>query len=247
MRSVSGRIALLLLAVALTLIVFAPATWLGDWIAQRSRLRLIDAEGTLWDGSAILAVSDGTKARLVSGRLSWRVRWGGLASGRMVIRLSHPFLDHEVDVSFDGRTLRAGEGKARAPAGVLAVMGAPFDTLRLGGELRLQWDTLGLGEANLEGSLQLDWSNAQSALSQVAPLGNFRVTLTGHGSRGDVRLITLEGPLLLQGEGVLERGRLRFSGTADALPEMRASLNGLIGVLGPRSGDKALLRWDSQV
>jgi len=33
---------------------------------------------------------------------------------------------------------------------------------------------------------------------------------------------------------------------ADAEPHMRASLNGLIGVLGPRSGQKVLLRWELQ-
>jgi general secretion pathway protein N len=242
-----ARIALILLVAAATLGAFAPAAWLGDWVAQRSRLRLVDATGTLWNGSAMLAVSDGTQARLVSGRLSWRVRWAGLASGKMVLTLAHPFLERAVDVSLDRRAVRLEAGRARMPAGVLAVLGAPFNSLRPGGELRLQWDTLGFGRANLQGSLQLDWSDAQSALSQVAPLGDFRLTLTGRGSVGDVRLVTLEGPLLLEGRGVLERGRLRFSGSADAVPEMRASLTGLIGVLGPRAGDKALLRWESQV
>jgi hypothetical protein len=42
----------------------------------------------------------------------------------------------------------------------------------------------------------------------------------------------------------MEQGHVQFAGTADAEPTMRAKLNGLIGVLGPRSGEKVLLNWE---
>jgi hypothetical protein len=37
---------------------------------------------------------------------------------------------------------------------------------------------------------------------------------------------------------------LRFTGTAEAQPQMRASLLGLIGLLGRRVGDRAVLDWE---
>jgi hypothetical protein len=42
----------------------------------------------------------------------------------------------------------------------------------------------------------------------------------------------------------MDHGAIRFSGTADAQPEMRASLDGLIGLLGRRAGDRVLLDWE---
>jgi hypothetical protein len=43
----------------------------------------------------------------------------------------------------------------------------------------------------------------------------------------------------------MEGSRIRFSGTAAAEPAMRGALNGLLGVLGMRSGDKVLLAIDT--
>ena len=41
-------IALLVIAsVAVTIVVRAPAAWVGDWLEARSKLRLVDARGTL--------------------------------------------------------------------------------------------------------------------------------------------------------------------------------------------------------
>jgi hypothetical protein len=42
----------------------------------------------------------------------------------------------------------------------------------------------------------------------------------------------------------MDEGGIRFSGTADAHPEMRASLDGLIGLLGQRKGDQVVLDWE---
>jgi general secretion pathway protein N len=100
------------------------------------------------------------------------------------------------------------------------------------------------GDNGFEGNVQVDWEDAQSALSPVAPLGSFRLTASGRGALGEANLVTLRGPLLLQGQGSMDHGAIRFSGTADAQPEMRASLDGLIGLLGRRAGDRVLLDWE---
>jgi hypothetical protein len=65
-----------LAVITATVIARAPAAWLADLVLAHSRLRLIDPQGTLWRGSAQLAVSDGRRARLVSGRLTWRASPG---------------------------------------------------------------------------------------------------------------------------------------------------------------------------
>ena len=142
--------------------------------------------------------------------------------------------------------LKLDPGSAHLPAGLLSVAGAPFNTISPGGTLLLRWDMLRMAGNGFDGDISLDWRAAQSALSPVSPLGDYRMVARVNEGQGDVTLTTLSGPLLLEGVGTISAGKLKFSGTADAVPHMRASLNGLIGVLGPRSGEKVLLSWELQ-
>jgi general secretion pathway protein N len=236
---------LAVLAVTLfTAVVFAPAAWVGDLVQARTPARLVHAQGTIWHGSALLAVSDGQQARLVPGRLSWQVAWDQLPAGRIGVSLQHPALQPGARIATDGRSLELGPGELRMPASVLAALGAPFNTMRPGGTLHAKWDALRLEQDAFAGLIQVDWEDAQSALSPVAPLGAYRLTALGRGAAAETKLTTLKGPLLVQGEGRLENGRARFRGTATAEPEMAASLRGLIGVLGQRVGDRAVLNWE---
>ena len=56
---------------------------------------------------------------------------------------------------------------------------------------------------------------------------------------------TLTGPLQLRGKGTIEGSHIKFSGFATAEREMQPALNGLLGLLGMRSGDKVLLAIDT--
>jgi general secretion pathway protein N len=89
--------------------------------------------------------------------------------------------------------------------------------------------------------VQIDWRDAQSALSTVAPLGSYRLVLKGSA----LDLQTMGGPLKMQGKGTMEGSRIRFNGIAWADPGMQGALNGLLGLLGMRSGDKVLLAIDT--
>jgi general secretion pathway protein N len=233
-------------AIALITVLNAPVTWLGDWLAQNSRLRLVYASGTVWNGTAMLALSDGKQARLVPGRVSWQVQWRALIGGRIAVGIHHAAVDDHMRVSYDRKGLSLDPGRAQLPAGLLSVAGAPFNTISPGGTLFLRWGRLQFADNGFDGEISIDWRTAQSALSPVSPLGEYRVTARASGGEGDVILTTLSGPLLLEGVGRMEAGKIRFSGTADAEPHMRESLNGLIGVLGPRSGQKVLLKWELQ-
>ena len=134
---------------------------------------------------------------------------------------------------------------ALAAAGVLATAGAPFNTLRPGGTLEASWTDGVLVGTALKGDVQIDWRDARSALSTVAPLGSYRLRITGAGEPPALDLQTLSGPLQMQGKGRIEGRRIRFNGTASAEAGMEPALNGLLGILGMRSGDKVLLAIDT--
>jgi general secretion pathway protein N len=230
-----------ILVAALTAAVRAPAAWVGDWLHAQGRLRLVDARGTLWSGSALLGMSDGRQVLLVPGRLSWTIGLAGIAAGRVTAEIVHPALAAPLRVTVAARSIAVSAGQAELPAALLVVLGTPFNTVRPGGALGLRWSDAEIRSGALAGALQIDWREAQSALSPVAPLGSYRLQITGSGDITRVQLDTLRGPLRLQGSGTVKGGRVSFRGVASADPDMRASLIGLIGVLGRRVGNEAIL------
>lgn len=242
MKRAAG-IAILLLFSALTTVVFrAPAAWVGDWLAPRSKLRLVDARGTVWQGSALLGMSDGRATTLVPGRVEWRLE----VLPRISVGISHPWLGEPLHVSFIENAIAFAAGSARLPAGVLASAGAPFNSLRPGGMLEARWTRGEVRDGAFTGELQIDWRDATSALSPIAPLGTYRVTASGRGNAPvELQLRTLRGDLHLQGSGKINGLQVRFRGTAAAEPGMQSALDGLLGVLGMRSGDKVLLAIDT--
>ena len=236
-------VVLLALTAAVTVVVRAPAAWLGDWLEGHTRVRLVDARGTVWHGSAFIGFSNGREITLVPGRIEWQV--DGIRPGGIGARLTHAWLSSPLQVSLAREGVAFAKGSARLPAGVLASAGAPFNTLKPGGTLEASWTDTLLRGAALTGEVQIDWRDASSALSTVAPIGSYRLRVTGRGDGPALELATLSGPLQLQGRGRIEGSRIRFNGTAGAEADMRPALNGLLGVLGMRSGDKVLLAIDT--
>lgn len=234
---------LLALTAAATAAWRAPAAWVGDWLAARSKLRLVDARGTVWHGSALLGISDGRETTLVPGRVEWRV--DAVTTSRVSVQASHPWLVTPLVVSIGRQSLSFKKGHARLPAGVLASAGAPFNTIHPGGVLDLSWTDGELHGSALKGDVQVDWRDARSALSTVVPLGSYRLLVAGAGSSPTLELKTLAGPLKMEGSGTMSGSRVKFRGTATAEPAMQPALNGLLGLLGMRSGDKVLLAIDT--
>src|SRR5919205_3621197 len=115
-------LALVLILAALAVIAIrAPAAWLADALAERTKLRLVDARGTLWQGSALIGVSNGRETTLLPGRLEWAVT--GWRSGHIWARATHPWLAKPVDLGLGAAGLRFVQGSARLPAAALAATG----------------------------------------------------------------------------------------------------------------------------
>lgn len=234
---------LLALACAATVAWHAPAAWLGDWLARQSKLRLVDARGTVWQGSALLGVSNGREITLLPGRLEWQVE--RVTTARLFARVTHPWLKSPLVLSVGQQAVAFAKGSAVLPAGLLTSIGAPFNTIRPGGMLQISWTDGEWRGAALAGEVRVEWSDARSALSTVVPLGSYRLRIAGSGSAPSLELRTLAGPLQMQGSGTMTGSRVSFRGTASAEPDMQPALNGLLGLLGMRSGDKVLLAIDT--
>lgn len=219
-----------------------PASWLAVRLAATSggRVILADGEGTLWSGSAQLAIANGTGvASRLPGRLRWRLgpRLDGL---RFRVESAGPGASGQVSGLLGWRSWRLDDGRFELPAQVLSGLGAPFNTLRLGGQLKLRWDRFvwRFGAPGPEAlmTMDLDAEALSSRLSPVTPLGHYQLHLAWGPLGGKLDLATISGPLMLSGQGALVRGRLGFDGEATASEAAESQLGGLLGILGKRDG-----------
>ena len=241
-----------LLGAVAGLLAFAPAAWLADGVTSASgqRLLLADARGTVWRGSAVAVLTGGAGSRdaaALPGRLEWTV---GL-SGRQITLTAR----HECCLNGDLRLLIApGIGgvkftlppasgvRAQWPAGWLAGLGTPWNTLQLGGWLRLSSPGLVLesvaGRWRFDGRAEIALDAISSRLSTLPSLGSYRINVAGTAATGDagITLSTTEGPLQLSGSGQWAASQLRFRGEARAAEGSEAVLNNLLNLIGRRQG-----------
>jgi general secretion pathway protein N len=253
-RSAASRWAMVgvVLGLVAGLVMFAPATWLASAVgsATGQRVQLADARGTVWSGSAVAVLTGGPDSRDASalpGRLEWSLGVKGLG---LDLRLRHACCLNDT-VSL---LLKPGLGRFSAtlapksdwvgqwPGAFLGGLGTPWNTLQLGGSLRLQSSGLKLewvqGRWLVDGQADIEMLQASSRVSTLEPLGSYRFTLVGSaGAPTQLRLSTSSGALQLSGEGTAGANGVRFRGEARAATEAdEAALNNLLNIIGRRNG-----------
>lgn len=230
-------------AVALTVLAFLPAAWLGPIVESQtgSRLTLGDAQGTLWRGSAFIGGAPGAGGAvtpLLPGRFGWRLSPMVLL-GQVDLQLENAeALSQPVTVSGSWNQWQVSPASLLLPAEGLSGLGAPLNTLAPSGTMRLSWTTLGLQRAGnavaVEGRTMLTLADMGSRMAPVKPLGTYEMAMDWHGQSAQLHLNTVRGALLLSGSGALENGRLRFSGDAQAADGYEDTLGNLLNLLGQR-------------
>lgn len=233
------------------LVAYAPASWLASGLASSSggQVLLQAPRGTIWQGSADLVLSGGegsVGAASLPSRLNWQISpaWFGLdvslgapcctlAASPVQLGLRAGALSNRQDVEWRLQAAHLG-----LPAGLLAGLGAPWNTLQLAGELLFTSDQLAgawsaQGPQNLTGRASLQANHVTTALSTVRPLGSYLLTSAGSA----LRLETLggaqsEAALILTGTGQIERGRASFQGEALAARGFEEALSNLLHIVG---------------
>ena len=249
---------------AVALVAFAPAAWLADAVANASngRLLLAQAEGSLWRGSALPVLTGGAgskDAAVLPSRLDWSISpfFGGLRLTLAQGCCIEPGLVLEWRPGWNKTSVAikpATEGNVgHWPAAWLEGLGAPWNTLRPGGQLRLATQGLTLeskgGAWQVQGRADLDWLQASSRLSTLDALGSYRIGLTGApaaagsdpAAKPSLTLRTLEGALQLSGNGQWTERGLKFNGDARAAPGFEPALNNLLNIIGRRNGASSVI------
>jgi len=237
-------------AVAVTVLASAPAAWLAERVAGQTQRRVLlaDASGTIWHGSATLALSAGAgsqTATVLPGRLQWDVAGWPLLAGTLRVVLNHDqAMAAPVTLAVTPAGWTAQAGAIRLPASLLEGIGAPFNTLRPDGQMRIDWSALrGRFAGNQTfGHLTLQFDQVSSAVSRLRPLGSYRADVDLAGADGTLQLKTTAGPLYLEGSGTVGR-QARFEGTARTDPDAATQLAGLMSLLGRHENNVTRLRF----
>lgn len=237
-------------------VAFAPARWAAQWVDQASQgqVQLRNAQGRLWQGQAdvLLRGGHGSRAELALPQgIQWQLR-PGWAEGAPVLRLhltapccmAQP-MQWQIHAGWGGAGVRLDAHRSQWPAGWLAGLGTPWNTIGLQGQLVL--DTPGLrlhwvqGRLQWSGDLTVDALDVTSPLSTLQPLGSYRLALDTRPGQPmpALQLHTLHGELSLQGEGQWSGSRFRFRGTAQASPASVGAVSNLLNLLGRRDGVRA--------
>jgi len=239
-------------------VAFAPAAWLARALASATgeHLLLADARGTVWSGSAVVVLTGGPGSRDASalpGRLDWSVGLKGLG---LELRARHA-------CCLNGTTslvVRPGLGRVSVtlagnpgwigqwPSAWLGGLGTPWNTMQMGGSLRLSSPGLSVesvqGRWRLSGRADLDLLDVSSRVSTLETLGSYRLSIaadpSGNGA-SQLTLSTQEGALQLSGNGTLGPSGVRFRGEARAAPGEEAPLANLLNIIGRRDGARSVI------
>jgi general secretion pathway protein N len=241
------------------LVVFAPASWLARAVsvATGQHVLLADARGTVWSGSAVAVLTGGPGSRDASslpGRLEWKVGLKGLA---LELKARH-------ECCLNGSPallLRPGFGRVSIslapnpgwigqwPSAWLGGLGTPWNTMQMGGAVRLTSPGLTLesvqGRWRVNGRADVDLIDVSSRLSTLETLGSYRVTLSGDAKGSgpsELTLSTQQGALQLSGNGTFGPGGVRFRGEARAGGSGdEAALANLLNIIGRRDGARSVI------
>jgi hypothetical protein len=217
------------------LIAIAPAT-LVDAILQgasNGRLRLAEAQGSLWSGAGWIEIRDAGGRNGVAKNLAWHVQPASLLRGRLVLEIDLDQAAKKFPVSISLTRIEFADTDINLPAAALGLAVPKLAPLGLTGDVLLHVANLSIGHSAMQGNATLQWRAAASALTPVAPLGDYELRFESEGTAIHASLHTLQGPLQLDGSGSWTSGnKPMFLATARIPPQHQQQLAPLLGLIG---------------
>jgi hypothetical protein len=221
------RALVVLVVIALAIAAFAPASLVAQRVAAATggTLRLADARGTVWNGTADVVLANGRWVSpvswtlqplpLVKGEAHVAVR---PASGAPGVRADIVAREHVVDVADVDVLVPAGA--LPLPPGVSA-----------GGEVHVVADHVRLAPGTHEGTARVEWSRARVALpgATVVDLGTAAGTLSADGTRWRGPLQARGGMLQVDGDAAIDTDGAELSVALVPQPGAPAMLRQWLG------------------
>jgi general secretion pathway protein N len=224
---------------ALALIATAPAALLDAALKDSSggRLRLTEAQGTLWSGAGDIEVRDPARGVAYGMRVGWRSRPASLLRARLDFAIDVKEAAKPFPLSLCLSGIEVKDADITLPASALGIAVPKLAPLSLTGDLHLHVASLTLDRTHPAVRATLRWLIAGSTLTRVSPLGAYELQLGSAGNTLRASLRTLEGPLALNGEGSWANGTAPvFRVTARVAPEHERELAPLLRLIAVERG-----------
>ena len=227
--------------------VFLVLTMPASFIAARARaaapgrIELSEAQGSLWSGSARARFA-APGGHLIFERIEWRLLPTRLMAGRVAFDVKatgHGLEGHgQLARGFTRWELR--DVAARGEVEALIPLAPLFATWRPEGTLAISSPALDWDDDDARGDLRAEWKDAAVSISQVRPLGTYRLDAHAEGGLAKLTLATVEGALRIAAQGTfMPPTRLTLSGDARAEGAQSRALEPLLDLIGPRRPDGA--------
>jgi general secretion pathway protein N len=233
-------ILLAIAAYAIFLVATMPARWALSRLALPSSVALSDVSGTVWRGAARASFAPG--AGDAGAELRWHFLPARLVSGRLAFALhaSGPALEGRAEIARAVGGFEAHDVSVRGAASRIAAFVPLLAAWRPQGTVTVEAPAIAWDGKTARGSARAEWRSAGLALTDVRPLGSYRLEARGAGGPLELTVATLQGPLSITGRGSFTPpAALAFSGEARAEGANAAALEPLLNLLGPRRADGA--------
>lgn len=217
---------------SVSMVALMPASVFNVFIKQYvgSEFQISQTRGTVWRGSGNVPGM---------GMAHWQVHVWALLLGRVHVTLMQDALhvtpvhagsvSPPTDIWLSPSSVHVEHMALMLPIELLSRRIASLKKMHLGGQFSISADQLILGSA-ITGRMVVYWLNATTALSPIGPVGTYKLLLMGQGDHVQLQLTTLNGPLVMSGNGRWSRhSGLQFSGIGQSAQEQLAALLNLIG------------------
>jgi len=229
---VTGRRIALYLGVGIaaylaTLVATLPASWVSRGIERASadKLLLRASAGTAWSGRAQAYARQRSGPPLELGELRWKTAWTSLLAGKLASDVAFGSAGKPAHFEVSPFSVSVQGLDVSLPASALGSFAPGLETFGPDGVLRVRSDSLRLEDGSVLGLAAIEWRQVRFARAPGLPLGSHVARLRGGGSKVDIELGTLDGPLRLSGSGTWDpKAGLRMSGTAAHDPQAPPAL-----------------------
>ena len=218
----------------LGIIATAPATLIdaGLQSISRGKLRLAEAQGTLWSGSGQIEIRDTGGRAGVAKNFAWRMLPESLLHGHLVCEIELDRATRAFPVTISLSRVELANADISLPATALALGVPKLAPLGLTGEILLHVASLSVGRKQMQGNATLQWRDAGSVFTPISPLGDYELNLDADGATAHVLLRTMQGPLQLDGKGTwASGGNPDFIAIARVPPQHQQQLSPLLRLI----------------
>lgn len=248
-----GRLAALVLfflVVAVVVVALqAPATWVAHRVSEAigGSVRVIEAEGTVWDGRGVLTSPDGRWKVPVG----WHLNAAPLLRGEVEVELAaRPGLDTPRGTLRMSRSGLATQGLVLdLPATILESAFAGRSPATFGGEIRVEARDLVVEDAQSRGAMTMRWERARL----VAPdgtsisLGVVTARFVPRDGAFVGQIANAGGDVAVDGTMTLSRTSVGLDATLAPRPTAGPNVARVLAALGPPDANGAVrLQWLSE-